>query len=62
MAKGQLDTVHLVSSAGLAFFAPTRRKRGKEKLNVTKYDPIAKKHVVFAEEALALKAKVPPRR
>jgi large subunit ribosomal protein L33 len=61
MAKGQLDTVHLVSSAGTGFFYSIRRKRGKEKLNVTKYDPIAKKHVVFAEKKLSrLKRKYRP--
>ncbi len=61
MAKSNLETVHLVSSEGTGFFYSVRRKKGKNKLSVKKYDPIARKHVTFAEKKLSrLKRKYKP--
>ena len=53
MAKATSETVFLVSSAGTGFFYSVKRKKGKEKLNVKKFDPIAKKHVTFQEKKLS---------
>ena len=52
MAKGGSIIVKLVSSADTGFFYVTHNNpRGvkTEKLELKKYDPIAKKHVVFKE-------------
>ncbi|HMO18171.1 MAG TPA: 50S ribosomal protein L33 [Oligoflexia bacterium] len=45
------DIIKLVSSAGTGhFYTTTKNKRKKpEKLEVKKYDPKARKHVVYKE-------------
>jgi large subunit ribosomal protein L33 len=61
MAKGHAESIHLVSSAGTGYVYTVRRKRGKEKLSVNKYDPIAKDHVLFQEKKVSrLKKKYKP--
>src|SRR5579872_3989748 len=51
MAKSNTLTIKLVSSADTGFFYVTKKNpRSKtEKLSLKKYDPIARKHVVFKE-------------
>jgi large subunit ribosomal protein L33 len=52
MAKGGSLIVKLVSSADTGFFYVTKKNpRGvkTEKLSMKKYDPVARKHVVFKE-------------
>ena len=61
MAKANLDSVHLVSSEGTGAFYTYRRKKGKAKLKLKKYDPIARKYVMFEEKKLSrLKRKYRP--
>lgn len=63
MAKANKETVFLVSTAETGFFYSLRRKKGKQKLSVTKYDPIARDHVVFQEKKLSkLKRKYKPKK
>ena len=51
MAKGKQnrELIRLVSSAGTGYFYTTSKKRGREKLNLKKYDPKIKQHVIFKE-------------
>ena len=58
MAKVQKEAVHLVSSAGTGYFYTFRRNKKRtrgsgKKLALTKYDPIAGKHVLFEEKKLS---------
>jgi large subunit ribosomal protein L33 len=57
MAKAQKEAVFFVSQSGSGFFYTKRRnkKKGKgdKKLSLRKYDPIARKHVVFDEKKLS---------
>ena len=57
MAKAAKETTFLVSSAGTGFFYTNRKNKkkfkGEKKLSVTKYDPIARKHVKFEEKKLS---------
>jgi large subunit ribosomal protein L33 len=57
MAKAQKDTVFMVSSAGSGYFYANRRNKkktkGESKLSLRKYDPIARKHVLFEEKKLS---------
>lgn len=50
------DNIRLVSSEGTGFIYYTTKNKRKQqgKLELRKYDPIARKHVVFKE------AKMPP--
>lgn len=62
MAKAAKDTVFLVSSEGTGYFYINRKNKkklkGENKLSLKKYDPIARKHVLFEEKKLsALKKK-----
>ena len=45
------DKIKLVSSAGTGhFYTTTKNKRaGTEKLELKKYDPVARKHVTYKE-------------
>lgn len=57
MAKASKETAFLVSSEATGF-AYTNRKnkkkmKGEKKLSFRKYDPIARKHVVFGEKKLS---------
>lgn len=51
MAKGKnaRELIRLVSSAGTGYFYTTSKKRGREKLQLRKYDPKIKQHVIFKE-------------
>lgn len=57
MAKASKETTFLVSSEGTGYFYTNRKnkkkQRGGKKLAVTKYDPIARKHVLFEEKKLS---------
>jgi len=51
MAKGNRDKIKLVSSA--VFYTTTKNNRTKpEKLELKKYDPKVRKHVMFREEKM----------
>jgi large subunit ribosomal protein L33 len=65
MAKAHKETTFLVSSAGTGFFYTNRKNRkkfkGEKKASITKYDPIARAHVLFEEKKLSrLKKKYKP--
>ena len=51
MAKSNTIQIKLVSSADTGFFYVTKKnpRNQTEKLSFRKYDPIARKHVVFKE-------------
>ena len=48
------DKIRLVSSAGTGYFyTTTKNKRTKpEKMELSKYDPVARKHVAYKEVKL----------
>ena len=54
MAKSATVKIKIVSSADTGFFYVTKKNpRAKtEKLELKKYDPIAKKHVAFRESKI----------
>jgi large subunit ribosomal protein L33 len=49
------DQIQLVSTAGTGYaYVTTKNKRTmQEKLEVKKYDPILRKHVVFVEKKIS---------
>lgn len=51
MAKPNIALVKLVSSAGTGYYYVTKKntRNTTEKLEFRKYDPVARKHVVFKE-------------
>lgn len=51
MAKSATMTVKMLSTAGTAFFYVKKRNPRKqpEKMEMRKYDPVARKHVLFKE-------------
>ncbi|MFO1188821.1 MAG: 50S ribosomal protein L33 [Alphaproteobacteria bacterium] len=51
MAKPNTITIKLVSSAETGFYYVTSKnpKKTTEKLQMKKYDPVVRKHVVFKE-------------
>ncbi len=51
MAKTNTVKIRLVSTADTGFFYVTKKnpKKQTEKLNLRKYDPVARKHVEFKE-------------
>ena len=51
MAKkaGQRELIRLVSTAGTGYFYTTKRKKGREKMVLKKFDPKIRKHVDFKE-------------
>lgn len=51
MAKKNIVLLKLVSSAGTGYYYVTKKNPRKhtEKLSFRKYDPVARKHVVFNE-------------
>ena len=53
MAKANHESIHLVSTEGTGFFYTIRRKKGKAKLTIRKYDPVARKHTEFKEKKLS---------
>ncbi len=54
MAKGAREKIKLESSAGTGFFYTTTKNKqnNPDKLQLKKYDPVAKKHVLFKETKL----------
>ena len=54
MAKGAREKIRLVSSAGTGhFYTTTKNKRTMpEKMEIKKYDPKARKHVMYKETKL----------
>ena len=54
MAKAIREKIKLVSSAGTGYFYTTTKNRRlqPEKLTIRKYDPKARKHVLFKEVKL----------
>ncbi len=53
MAKSNVEAVQLVSTEQTGYFYTYHKKRGKGKLSVKKYDPVARKHVLFEEKKLS---------
>lgn len=51
MAKGVREKIKLVSSANTGhFYTTTKNKRTMpEKMEIKKYDPVVRKHVVYKE-------------
>ncbi len=51
MAKGARDKIKLVSSAGTGhFYTTSKNKRTTpEKLELKKFDPVVRKHVMYKE-------------
>ena len=51
MAKGGREKIRLVSSADTGhFYTTTKNKRTMpEKMEIKKFDPVARKHVVYKE-------------
>jgi large subunit ribosomal protein L33 len=51
MAKKEREKIKLLSTADTGFYYTTtkNRKNTPDKLEFKKYDPVAKKHVVFKE-------------
>jgi large subunit ribosomal protein L33 len=65
MAKANKETTFLVSSEGTGYFYCNRKNKkknkGEKKLSLKKYDPVARKHVLFADKKLSkLKKKYVP--
>ena len=57
MSKAAKETTFLISSAGTGFFYSNRKNKkkfkGEKKLSLMKYDPIARKKVLFEEKKLS---------
>lgn len=55
MAAKKYTLIKLVSSAGTGFFYVKKKnpKKITEKLSFKKYDPVARKHVLFKEHKLS---------
>lgn len=51
MAKGAREKIKLVSSAGTGhFYTTTKNKRTMpEKMEISKFDPVVRKHVMYKE-------------
>ena len=54
MAKGGREKIKLESTSGTGhFYTTTKNKRTKpEKMEISKYDPVARKHVPYKETKL----------
>jgi large subunit ribosomal protein L33 len=54
MAKPTTLQIKLVSTADTGYFYVTRKnpRNMTEKLNLRKYDPVARKHVIFKESKM----------
>ena len=54
MAKGVREKIKLESTAGTGHFYTTtkNRKNSSGKLEMSKYDPVARKHVVYKDTKL----------
>jgi large subunit ribosomal protein L33 len=54
MAKANAILIKLVSSADTGFYYVTRKnpRTSTEKMQLKKYDPVARKHVMFKESKI----------
>ena len=54
MAKGNREKIKLESTAGTGHFYTTTKntQRSTVKMEISKYDPVARKHVVYKETKL----------
>ena len=54
MAKPATQLIRLVSTAGTGYFYVTKKntRTTTDKLEMRKYDPVARKHVVFKESKM----------
>lgn len=54
MAKGSVIKIKLVSTADTGHYYTTTRntKNNKDKLQLKKYDPVARKHVLYKESKI----------
>ena len=54
MAKPTTQQIKLVSTADTGYFYVTKKnpRTKTEKLNLRKYDPVARKHVIFKESKM----------
>lgn len=54
MAKGISEKIKLASTAGTGhFYTTTKNKRNSSgKMEMSKYDPVARKHVIYKETKL----------
>jgi len=54
MARKNIQLLRLVSSAGTGFFYVKQKnpKKVTKKLSFRKYDPVARKHVLFEEKKI----------
>jgi large subunit ribosomal protein L33 len=54
MAKSAREKIKLVSSAGTGFYYTTdkNKRTTPDKLELKKYDPVVRKHVVFKESKI----------
>jgi large subunit ribosomal protein L33 len=54
MAKSKPLLIKMVSSADSGFFYVTKKnpRKNTEKLSLKKYDPVARKHVLFRESKI----------
>lgn len=50
--KGNRELIRLVSTADTGFFYVTKRKKGRDKLEMKKFDPKVRKHVLFKEQKM----------
>ena len=57
MAKANKETFYLGSAEGTGIFYTNRKNKkkgkGENKLKVKKYDPVARKHVLFEDKKLS---------
>ncbi len=60
MAKGIREKIKLASTAGTGhFYTTTKNKRNSSgKMEMSKYDPVARKHVIYKETKLKQFGKV----
>ncbi len=54
MAKPSTQLIKLVSSAGTGYFYVTKKntRTTTDKIELRKYDPVARKHVLFKESKM----------
>ena len=64
MAKGIREKIKLVSSAGTGhFYTTTKNKRTKpEKLELKKFDPVVRQHVIYKEALAGFRRDLPFKR
>ena len=54
MAKSATQQIKMVSTADTGYFYVTKKntRNTTEKLSMSKYDPVARKHVIFKESKM----------